>query len=605
MKVITKWTSLLLCLTSMVLLNGKLVAQDLNTALRFSESERYEDAFEVFKQVLKAQPNNGNAYFYYGENILKSYIADPYSNTMEEVVKNATDIFKKGIANDSVNPLNYIGMGMVILLEKGDTVKADPFFKRAELTIPKKAKKFQEKDIITLIKLGGAQLYAKEPRYQKAVTYLEKAKEGNDKNPNIYIALGEIYESWNNASLAVINYNKAVFLNNKLYVPLVKIGNLYMRSRNPEGARENFDKAKEIDSTYAPIYRGLGELYSLTGHDNFSVLNYRKFLELSGNNIPAKIQYVISLFRSKKYKDVIEYIEDIQKYDQSRNYLNRIAAYSAFEMKPPDYPKALNFIEAFFKNTTPEKTISKDYAYYGKILLKLKDTALVDKAFEKLVMAYKLDSTDADLIADIALNAYNNKKYSLSAEMLERKIALGNSSTNDQLFLGKSYYYAENYDKADAVFSKVIENDPNNVQALSWKANTYTAIDPDSKEGKAVNVYETIIQKASIDTAKYMRELYDAFSYLGSYYLYSKVDYGKSENYFKNIITLDPKNKTWQVKGYSSLGIIYTKLGRLKEARNFYNKALAIDPVNIPIQKVIESLTQRINIEEVNKQLDQ
>ena len=65
-------------------------------------------------------------------------------------------------------------------------------------------------------------------------------------------------------------------------------------------------------------------------------------------------------------------IEEILNYDKSRNYLNRIAAYSCYEMKPADYPKAKTYIETFFKNSPPEKIIIKDYAYYGRILLKLK-----------------------------------------------------------------------------------------------------------------------------------------------------------------------------------------------------------------------------------------
>lgn len=52
-----------LTLVSLILVTNGLVAQDLNTALKFSQSERYEDADSVFKAVLKANPTNGDAYF--------------------------------------------------------------------------------------------------------------------------------------------------------------------------------------------------------------------------------------------------------------------------------------------------------------------------------------------------------------------------------------------------------------------------------------------------------------------------------------------------------------------------------------------------------------
>jgi tetratricopeptide (TPR) repeat protein len=595
-----------LVLVGLVSVTNKLNSQDLNAALKYSQSERYEDADSVFKQVLKANPSNGDVYFYYGENNLKSYLADPYSNAIDVVVKEVTDIFKKGIASDSLNPLNYIGMGMVILLEKKDTLKADKYFQRAELTLPKKNKKFIEKDVVTSIKLAQAQLFGAPPRYQKAIAYLDRTKEASPNNTDVFVTYGEIYESKNEASQAVINYNKAINFNPKLVAPMVSVGNLYMRSRNLDAARENFEKAKAIDSTYAPLYRGLGEMYSLAGYDNFSIYNYKKFLTLSGNNIPAKIQYLISLFRGKKYSEAITLAEEIMNYDKSRNYLNRIAAYSCYEKKPADYTKALKYIETLIQNSQPEKIITKDYAYYGRTLLKLKDTSLVEKAFDKLLTAYKMDTTDQDLISDIAVNAYINKKYMLSVEMMNKKAANGNASTNDNMLLGKGYYQIAQYDKAISVFDKILNAKPDYMPALNWKASCYVGKDPNSQEGLALPIYESIIRLGLTDTAKYLNDLYTAYSYMGSYYLYSpKPDLGKSETYYKKIIDLDSKNIAWQIKGLSSLGVIYTKRKDLIKAREFYYQVIKLDPNNVPVQNAIKSLTQQININEVNRQLNQ
>jgi tetratricopeptide (TPR) repeat protein len=587
----------------LVLDSNKLFSQDLNTALKYSQGERYEDADSIFKQVLKSNPSSGDVYFYYGENILKAYTADPYSNSIDNVSKDAIAIFKNGISSDSLNQLNYVGMGMVILLEKNDTLAADVYFKKAESKFPKNKKKYTEKNIITLIKLGEAQLYAKNPRYMKSVAYLEKAKEIAPKNTDVYVALGDVYVDQNNASIAVTNYNKAVYIDPKLAIPLVKIGNLYMRSRNLEEARNYFEKAKTIDSSYAPLYKGLGEMYSLSGHDNFSILNYKKFLALSGNNIPAKIQYLISLFRAKKYTEATSLVEEILNYDKSRNYLYRLAAYSSYEKKPADYQKALKYIELFFKNSPPEKVITKDYAYYGRTLLKLKDTSLVDKAFEKLMIAYKLDTTDQELVSDIATNAYSNKKYNLAIEMLNKKIKYGKSGLNDFMFLGKAYYQTSQYDKAIATFDKALGLDPENMQALTWKASTNVAIDPDSKDGLAKPIYEQIIQKGMTDTVKYIRELYDSYSYLGSFYLFIKSDLTSAEVFYQKLVNLDPKNNNWIIKGYSSLGVIYHKRKEYVKARNYYNSVLKYDAKNVNALKAVDALTRIIDEMEVKRQL--
>jgi tetratricopeptide (TPR) repeat protein len=595
---------LLVCLFGMT---NRVGAQDLQSALKLSQSERYEDADDLYKQIVQASPTNSDAFFYYGENILKAYIADPYSNSLSDVALDANAQFAKGISADTNNPLNYAGKGMVILLEKNDTTAADVFFRKAESFLPKKAKKFTDRDVTTLIKLGEAQLYAQEPRYQKAIAYLESAKLIAQNNTDIWVTTGEIYEAQGNASAAIFNYNKAVYINPKLVVPLVKIGNLYMRSKNLEDARVNFEKAREIDSTYAPTYRCFGEMYGLAGLENLSILNYRKFLELSGNNIPAKIQYLISLFRAKRYTETLTVAEDILQYDNTRNYLNRIAGYSCYEKKPADYEKARTYMETFFKNSPPDKIIIKDYTYYGRILLKLNDSSLVDKAFNELKKGYLMDTTDMELVTDIALNAYVSKKYDVAIEMLTKKVNNKSADNRDLMTLGKAYYQAQQYDQAIAVFDKVLSLEPNNMQAYTWKASTYIAMDPDSKEGLAKPVYEIMIQKALADPVKYKNELFTAYSYLGSYYLYSAKppEYANAEKYYRKIIELDPANTSWMIKGYTSLGTIYLEKKDYKTSRDNYKTVLTYDPKNANALARIDWLNRKLDEIEVQHQLDE
>ena len=464
-----------------------------------------------------------------------------------------------------------------------------------------------EKDVTTLIKLGEAQLYAKDPRYQKAIAYLESAKLAAENNTDIWVTTGEIYEAQGNASAAIFNYNKAVYINPKLVVPLVKIGNLYMRSKNLEDARTNFEKAREIDSTYAPTYRCFGEMYSLAGLDNLSILNYRKFLELSGNNIPAKIQYLVSLFRAKRYTETLTVAEEILQYDNTRNYLNRIAAYSCYDKKPADYEKARTYMETFFRNSPPDKIIVKDYTYYGRILLKLNDTSLVDMAFDQLKKGYLMDTTDMDLVADIALNAYVSKKYDVAIEMLNKKVNNKSADTRDFMTLGKAYYQNQQYIQAIAVFDKVLSMESNNMQAYTWKASSFAAMDPDSKQGLAKPVYETIIQKAQADPEKYRNELFTAYSYLGSYYLYSATppEYNNAEDYYLKIIDLDASNNSWIIKGYTSLGTIYLDKKDYAKSREYYRTVLKYDPRNANALARIEWLNRKLDELEVKRQLEE
>jgi tetratricopeptide (TPR) repeat protein len=570
---------------------------DISKAKDLITSQRYEDATEMFKELIQQQPNNGDVYYYKGINIIEEYVNDPYSNSKANVIKEANAAFQEGLKRDSLNPLNQIGLGLVILFDKGDTLQANNYFKKAEVTIPKKAKQYTPKTIEVLLNLAEAELYAAKPRTNRAIRFCELAKAATEEtNPEVFITLGNVYIAANQPSPGIMNYNKALYLDPQNKLLMVNIGNIYIRARNINESRSYFEKAKAIDSTFAPLYKGLGEAYNMGGLYKLSKENYKRFLELSGNNIPAKVSYINSLFKSKDYTETLLQIEDLFQSDKSRNYLNRLAAYSAYDKKPADYDKALNYIEQFFANTTPDKIITKDYIYYGHILLKYnKDSIKVDKGLEMLVKAYEEDPTNSEILDEVAVSAYFNKRYDMAIEMLNKKITEGQANTNDYMYLGKAYYMTKDYQKADSVFTSVTVKEPANVQAYLWIANTYFSLDPNSEEGLAYPKYEKVIEVAQIDTAKYKNELFESYSYMGSNFLLAKKpDYEKAANYYQKMLYLDPANKKWQTKGYLSLGVIYTKRKEYNTAISYYKKAQVLNPGDADIQKTIDGINKAI-----------
>lgn len=577
---------------------GKLSAQSLEDAIKLTQSERYEDAENAFKAVIVKTPTNSDAYFYYGVNVLLSNIADPFSNTVAEVVAQSSSLFNKGLQVDSLNALNRIGLGMTVLLQSNDTTKANTYFSRAEAQFPKKKKKYTIKEVNYLIQLAEAQLFSKTPNYKRSIAYLTVAQEVAPTNPAPFLSMGKVYDHAMDASAAIANYKKANYLDAKSVIALVKIGNIYMRSRNRNEAKNYFEQAVSIDSTYAPVYKYLGEMYGQLRVYNFSKANYKKYLELSGNNIPAKVSYVGSLFKAQDYAEAYANIQEILAVDKSRNNLNRLAAYSGYEKKPADYQAALGYIETFFKNATPDKVITRDYAYYGRILLKLrKDSAMIQLGFDKLKMAYSMDTTDKMLLSEMAFNAYNLKRYDVATEMYTKKIESGSTEAADYINLGKSYYSTNQLGKADTAFTKLTVIDPQNITAYRWIASTYAKMDPENKLGTARPKYEMLLEKAQSDTIKNASEIAEAFSYLSSYYftLKPKPDYDKSEYYSTKLIALDPKSSKNLVQGYTSIAIISSMQKNYAKAKVAYAKILAIDPKNEIAKQGLESLKKTKN----------
>jgi len=154
-------------------------AQDIKEIDKLIASERFEDAYFLLTDLKSKQPNNPYVYFVLGETLLKSYMNDPYSDSKTNVAKKAEKYFHTGVISVSLNPLNYVGIGIIELFRNGDTVKADLYFYKANNLIPKKSKKLfgsrknevTDLQIKTLLKLEISELYSASPRYWKADLY--------------------------------------------------------------------------------------------------------------------------------------------------------------------------------------------------------------------------------------------------------------------------------------------------------------------------------------------------------------------------------------------------------------------------------------------------
>lgn len=569
--------------------------QELNAALKLAASEQYENAGQAFETLMKKEPAKGDVYYYYGETIIKDYLSDTLSNSLKDMANKAKDLFQKGIQQDPTNELNDVGLGAICLLVSSDTIAADKYFSKVEASFPVKQKLLSPRDARVLSELGKSQLLGKRNRYKKALAYLNKAKEIDPNNASIYLALGDVYIRQNAGTNALASYNKALSIDPTSPLPKIKIAEIYMRVPNLNVARPYLDEARGIDSTFAPVYRQLGELYTMAGQFNLSKTNFKKFLELSGNNTPAKIQYAKALFRSRDYATALTTIEEVLAVDKSRNYLNRLAGYSCFEKRPPELEKGRLYMETFFKNAKPEDIIPRDYLYYSRILYKSakNDSVTVAKAFDAYNKAYSLDTNNTSLISEIASNYYYSRLYKKAIVWLNVKNKKGISDKDDLMLIGKSYYQLADFHRADSIFNKVTIVQPDNMQAYVYLARAASSMDPTSELGLAQPKFELLIEKIGTETTKYAKELQEAYTYLG-YYNLQKKDYVNAKVWYKKLFELDPANKQWQIQSLKSQALIAYKEKNYVEARDFYSEIKKLDPNDLDSAKAIQDLTKAI-----------
>lgn len=556
-------------------------------------SERYDDAYNSLLELKKSDPSNPYLYFSLGETVIKSHLSDPYSESKQNVIKNAKAYFAEGVKMDSLNPLNYVGYGILELFKNNDSIKADMYFSKAKILIPKKKKKINELHFYSLTKLLTSELYSATPRYYKARQYFSSVVEIKPKSATIYIGYGDIFMSESNTSEAIAQYKKALYIENTALTNVL-VARIYFLARNYEESIKYYKMAINIDSLFAPAYKGLGDVYYRTNKNQLAKENYARFLTLTGNNIPAKINYVKALFKIRDFEETIRIAEDILKVDSSKLYIYRLAAYSYVDRQNPDMEKALFYIQKLFQKMPEDNLIVKDYTYYSKVLLTLKrDKNDLKLGGEMLEKAYLVDTTNQAMVVDLIKTAYKYKLYELEIKYLSKKINEGDNTVGNYFLLGKAYYYDKKFPDAHEVFKKIMALDSLNVEVYQWDAYTLISLDPELKEGLAKPSFEKLIQVTEGRAPAYQKERYEAFSYLGSYYLFTgNLDYEKAIIYFKKCIESGSENEQMKLKGYYSLAFAYYKSKQWENAKAAYETVLQLKPEDPGAIKALKDINK-------------
>jgi tetratricopeptide (TPR) repeat protein len=529
---------------------SKSIAQNLEIAKSYTLSERFEDAQNAFEALLKAQPANGDVFFFYGENFLYEYFSDTVYGSEKASAADALRYFKSGVAADSNNPICYVGIGKVALMLK-DVAEAEKYFAKAQSKFPSKANKTStvtpEKQALTLAKIAEAYvLIERKKNIPKALVLLEKAVTLDPKNPDIYLIYGDAYIEGNDGSNAISQYKMAQELNPKSPSAKLRLGNLWIRAKNYTEAITYYKEGIDIDSTFAPAYLELGKLYSKASQLDKSLYYFKKYDEMS-TNISAKIKYVNVLMESKKYDEAIKKLDEISKSDTSRNDLNR--AYAICYYETTKYDKALISSEKFFTKTTPEKIKFVDFSYYGKTLSKNSKDSLAIIAFLK---AYDLDTTNYDVLSDIAASYNKMKKYKEAAYYYKLKLSKPNEKPRFadnykygmvEYNLGQTERNIDNWKKSDSTFKVITEGKPDfmNGKAFFYRAIINSMIDTLNNTQEAKPLFEKYITYGVVDSVKNKMELISCYDYL-AYQYYKIKDFCNARMYWQKMLFLDPKN---------------------------------------------------------------
>ena len=544
-------------LLSAIAFTGILNAQTLQEAVVKIDNERFSAAASDFRALITKDPAKGENYFYFGENFFKKGDAD-----------SANIFYSKGAEANATYPLNYVGLGKV-LLSKGNVADAKTqFYKAAALGANKNAELFR--------KIAEAWLATDSKNADEAILQINNAIKLEPKNAENYIILGDAQLEKNptDGSGPIKSYKTATTLNPKSVKGILREGKLYQRGRNYQLALDKYKEAIAIDPTYAPAYREIAEVYSLYSQPAKAIENWKKYLELN-NSDDARYRFMSALFSNKQYPEAITEYEGLKKQGFANLYLERLAGYSYTEVgnkvDTSSYTKGLKAMNKFFEMAGPNfKYLYNDYKYKGLLLARTGKDSLGVIEMEK---AIALDpSASGEMNSEIANIYMKAKKYDKAIKAFERKMNgdTKNLNNNDYFSLGRAYYFSGGNIQRDAIamkdvkakdkkmaealpffvgsdsaFSKLTQLSPTWPVGFFWRGKANVQLDPTNEKGLAKPYFEkalTLLKPEEKSTPTYKNNVIEALEYLGGYSIGVAKDKAKADEYWKAVQELDPNN---------------------------------------------------------------
>jgi len=392
----------------------------------------------------------------------------------------------------------------------------------------------------------------------------------NPKNTDLLLARGSAYLSQLQNTEASNDFDAALEINPKLASADVAGGVILKFANNYTAAEDKFKAALEIDPNFGPAYREWAETDLRWSNNDASqsakrqeaVEHYQKYLSLTDMSVESQMRYadfLISAHDPADYKILETVATDLSKSASSNLRIYRYLGYAAYENK--DYPAGLTAMNTWMTKADPKRIIPADYLYLGHLQISSGQDSI---GMNNLRKAYELDSTQTDVLLEIAKALYTSKKYKAAGDEYTLYISKNpRSNLTDMFNEGRSYYFAfqDQYfskatpkpvadttllTKADTAFSRIQQKVTKPVPDIAlYRARLYDYKETDRNniKGLAKPFYETYIQqvlaKGTPPDDRTKGNLAEAYDYLGRYYsAVAKDPIKANENYANTLINV-------------------------------------------------------------------
>jgi tetratricopeptide (TPR) repeat protein len=421
-------------------------AQTVDQGKKFYYYKRFKSAKDVLDKVLASNPNNIDAIYWQGQTLLA--IKDSVG---------AQDLYSKALQTNGNAPMLLAGeAGVELRFGKAQDARS-----HSEMAI----QLTKQKDILVLNAVAKSNIEASQGDLGYALEKLTLATNiKNFNNPATYVLMGDAYRRQIDGGNAVQAYQKALTMDNKLAEAEYQIGKIYLTQNNKDYFLPAFEKAVEMDPSYAPAYFEL--FYYYYNHwnaDNASKATdaLNKYVANSDPGSDVDLLQTDFLIVTGKFADAkakAQAIITAQGDKASPDFYKKVA-YCCDTLG--DAACAQQNITTYFVKQTADGIKPLDYVLRASIEGKATDSVTWSKAFDDYGLAIQKDTLPEDRakILGWATDLATKKGDKVALATIARIVYTGlKNPTNSDLFkLGMAYYLAANYPVADSIFCGIYE----------------------------------------------------------------------------------------------------------------------------------------------------
>lgn len=456
--------------------------------------------FMIFAAVVNAQDNLEKGIeavkkgdYLGGLNLLKgvskgSYDANLYYGIalfQTGSVKDAEKFLKDAVKKDEERPEAYSALGELYSSQKNYSGAAAQFDNAKKyLPLNKTKDDLDKSEIETIINVLSAESdnFIAAGKVDDAIASMFTAKLFDEKNPGIYIALGNAYLARGSFDVAKTNYDLALKYKPNYAPALYGLGKISFKQKKYSTALENYIKATDADNNFAPAFFEKGLMFYLLDKFTDAIEAFERYDQLVPGSPRGKTYFAKSYYGKGDYDKALEILDEVLAKDPEYSEANKYAAYVMIEKK--QYDKA----DEYFAKVKPEDLNSEDYTKRAKIHVDKKEFS---EAYADLDKAVELDPGDENTYFEYGKALFAEQKYGDARIKFGKAIELGILNVAAYVYAGICDFYLNEFDKGTQILTKSIELNPKIASAYLWRANNYAGF---AKNAEACADYKKYLE---------------------------------------------------------------------------------------------------------------